>query len=191
MLLSSRCTDFVGLSSGCQVADDTSADSNSSLISRLRDDNARLEKQVRCLCQEVTSLKAVAAGEGAANSHPSHGELNLELIKARQELSRAKEALQGRDLPLSLPLPIPLPFLSLSPPPLPAPFSPDRSLAEPRKPCKVGTSPSPSPSYSPSLSPHPTSSPTHLPLPRPLSLPFPLPHLFSHPLPLPNPSQWR
>ena len=105
------------------MADDTAADSNSSLISRLRDDNARLEKQVRCLCQEVTSLKAGAGGEGAANSHPSHGELNLELIQARQELSRAKEALQGRDLPLSLPLPIPLPFLSLSPPtPSPCPL---------------------------------------------------------------------
>ena len=80
---------------GCQVAEDSTADSSSILISRLRDENARLENQVHDLCQEVTSLKA-GGGEEGANSHPSYGEVKLELIQARQELNRAKEALQGR-----------------------------------------------------------------------------------------------
>ncbi|XP_076451782.1 kazrin-like isoform X2 [Babylonia areolata] len=89
------------------------------LIHKLREENACLEHQVRLLCQEVTSLRGgggggggvdggVAAGEGGApfpspslspspspSACPSYGELKLELIQSRQELNRAKEALQA------------------------------------------------------------------------------------------------
>ncbi|XP_070206858.1 kazrin-like isoform X3 [Littorina saxatilis] len=80
----------------CQVSEDSATldPDNLLLVKRLRDDNARLENQIHCLCGEVTSLKA-GAGEGGVAGHPSYGELKLELIQARQELNRAKEALQA------------------------------------------------------------------------------------------------
>ncbi|XP_070206857.1 kazrin-like isoform X2 [Littorina saxatilis] len=84
------------LGTGCQVSEDSATldPDNLLLVKRLRDDNARLENQIHCLCGEVTSLKA-GAGEGGVAGHPSYGELKLELIQARQELNRAKEALQA------------------------------------------------------------------------------------------------
>ncbi|XP_041377484.1 kazrin-like isoform X2 [Gigantopelta aegis] len=61
-------------------------------IVKLKEENSRLESQVKSLMGEVKELKLSKA---AVNNQPGYGELKLELIQTRQELNRAKEALQA------------------------------------------------------------------------------------------------
>lgn len=61
-------------------------------VIQLKAENSRLEVQVRSFSREVEELRR----KKAENSESlSYGEMKLDLIQHKQELSRAKEALQG------------------------------------------------------------------------------------------------
>ncbi|XP_064642086.1 uncharacterized protein LOC135496603 isoform X2 [Lineus longissimus] len=61
-------------------------------ISKLQNDNSKLEHQIHKLMTEIKELKCTKA---ILNEQPSLGDLKLELIQYQQELVRAKEALQA------------------------------------------------------------------------------------------------
>lgn len=59
---------------------------------QLKAENSRLEVQVRSFSREVEELRRKKAEN---SEHLSYGEMKLDLIQHKQELGRAKEALQG------------------------------------------------------------------------------------------------
>ncbi|XP_071109797.1 uncharacterized protein [Haliotis cracherodii] len=61
-------------------------------LTKMKEENLRLEAAVKSLTREVQELKLAKA---VSSEQPSYGELKLELIQTRQEVNRAKEALQA------------------------------------------------------------------------------------------------
>ncbi|XP_046572170.1 kazrin-like [Haliotis rubra] len=61
-------------------------------LTKMKEENLRLEASVKSLTREVQELKLAKA---VSSDQPSYGELKLELIQTRQEVNRAKEALQA------------------------------------------------------------------------------------------------
>lgn len=67
---------------------------------KLREENARLEVSMKTLTRELED-KAKVKAPSSLGQTPSYGELKLELIQTRQELNRAKDALQGEPFDLN------------------------------------------------------------------------------------------
>jgi hypothetical protein len=61
-------------------------------LKRLKEENQRLENNVRKLTREISELRSLKV---VNSDHPSYGELKLDLIQTKQDLNRAKEALAG------------------------------------------------------------------------------------------------
>ncbi|XP_060597921.1 kazrin-like [Ruditapes philippinarum] len=59
-------------------------------LKRLKEENQRLENNVRKLTREISELRSLKV---VNSDHPSYGELKLDLIQTKQDLNRAKEAL--------------------------------------------------------------------------------------------------
>lgn len=66
--------------------------SANSEVDKLREENKKLRCEIEAVTAELNELRCAKDFGG---ERPSYGELKLELIQSRQEVNRAKEALQG------------------------------------------------------------------------------------------------
>lgn len=73
---------------------ENSSSESLAIISRFREENSRLEDRIQSLTRQLEEHQCIRRESGT--NGPSYGELKLELIQSRQELNRAKEALQGQ-----------------------------------------------------------------------------------------------